>query len=146
MLPVVGSWTKGACRAVNVLPQGVAEGDFEHIEAAVRETERGRWFLDEYERRARTAEGARVAKAIERLEERAALRQARDDETREHFRRVVSLLAALVDSLTDRNEEPAIERPGANAVAAPQGEVDARLEGLALVDALSVADKLRLFR
>ncbi len=87
-----------------------------------------------------------MAKAIERLEERAALRQARDDETREHFRRVVSLLAALVDSLIDRSEEPAIERTGANAVAAPQVEVDARLEGLALVDALSVADKLRLFR
>lgn len=42
--------------------------DFEAIEAAVRETERGRWFLAEYERRNRSAEIKSVLQAIERFE------------------------------------------------------------------------------
>ncbi len=131
---------------MSVLPQGVQEGDFERIEAAVRETERGRWFLDEFADRVRTAEGARVAGALDRLEARAALGQAADDETRDRIRRVVSLLAELVERLNAHEENPATERPCVSALAAPQGEAEARLDALALIDALSVADKLKLFR
>jgi len=131
---------------VSVLPQGVQEGDFERIEAAVRETERGRWFLDEFARRVRAAEGARVASALDRLEARAALGQAAEDETRNHIQRVVSMLAALVECLNAREEKPAVERPGVNALAAPRSGAEARLDAFALLDALSVADKLKLFR
>jgi hypothetical protein len=43
---------------------------FETIEAAVRETERGRWFLQEYARRVRAQELARIEAAIWRIEQR----------------------------------------------------------------------------
>lgn len=145
MLPARGYWTKGAW-AVNVLPQGVQEGDFERIEAAVRETARGRWFLDEFAHRVRATEGVRVASALDRLEARAALGQAAEGETRDRIRRVVSMLAALVEGLNGHEEKPAIERPGVNALAAPRSEAEASLDALAPLDALSVADKLKLFR
>ena len=37
-------------------PEGISEGDYEAIEAAVVETVRGRWFLAEYARRSRVDE------------------------------------------------------------------------------------------
>ncbi len=131
---------------MSALPQGIEEGDFERIEAAVRETGRGRWFLDEFARRVRASEGARVASALDRLEVRAALREAADDEARGQIRRVVSLLGALLEGLNAREEEPSLDWPGADTLAAPQGEGEARLDTLALLDTLSVADKLKLFR
>ena len=42
--------------------------DFETIEAAVMETERGRWFLAEYARRQRSADTQRLLEAIHKLE------------------------------------------------------------------------------
>src|SRR5688572_4249689 len=42
--------------------------DFEAIEAAVRETERGRWFLAEYDRRGRSSELRSVLDAIAKFE------------------------------------------------------------------------------
>jgi hypothetical protein len=42
--------------------------DFEAIEAAVRETERGRWFLAEYDRRSRSSEIRSVLDAIGKFE------------------------------------------------------------------------------
>ena len=68
------------------------------------------------------------------------------DETRDRIRRVVSMLATLVECLNAHEEKPAIERPGVNVLAAPRGEAEARPDALALIDALSVADKLKLFR
>lgn len=44
------------------------ERDYEAIEAAVMETERGRWFLAEYARRNRTADTRLLLDAIRRLE------------------------------------------------------------------------------
>lgn len=46
----------------------VAEADYEAIEGAVMETERGRWFLKEYARRNRAADTQMLLGAIERLE------------------------------------------------------------------------------
>lgn len=43
-------------------------GDFDEIEAAVRETPRGRWFLGEFARRNRVAETDVLLEAIRRLE------------------------------------------------------------------------------
>src|SRR5947209_16920894 len=48
------------------------EADYEAIEAAVLETNRGRWFLAEYARRNRQADTAMLLTAIDRLE--AAIR------------------------------------------------------------------------
>ena len=49
-------------------PQGMSDFDFETIEAAVTETVRGRWFLNEFARRNRSAEGQATLEAISRLE------------------------------------------------------------------------------
>jgi hypothetical protein len=42
--------------------------NFDEIEQAVQETRRGRWFLEEYARRIRQGETARILKAVETLE------------------------------------------------------------------------------
>ena len=46
----------------------LAEADYEAIETALRETERGRWFLAEHARRNRAAETRLLLQAIEKLE------------------------------------------------------------------------------
>jgi hypothetical protein len=50
-------------------PEKDHEFDFAAIEAAVRETERGRWFLAEYDRRGRIAETQALLAAIRKLED-----------------------------------------------------------------------------
>lgn len=48
----------------------LCESDYEAIAAAVMETDRGRWFLQEYARRNRNSDTQTVLTAIEKLEER----------------------------------------------------------------------------
>jgi hypothetical protein len=50
-------------------PEKEHEFDFAAIEAAVRETERGRWFLAEFEKRGRIAETQTLLAAIRKLED-----------------------------------------------------------------------------
>jgi hypothetical protein len=54
------------------MPQGrsdcFSESDYRAIEAAISETERGRWFLSEFARRSRPAETMRVLHAIKLFE------------------------------------------------------------------------------
>ncbi len=50
-------------------PEGISEGDYDTIEAAVMETVRGRWFLAEFARRSRVDEMRQVLDAIGRLEQ-----------------------------------------------------------------------------
>jgi hypothetical protein len=131
--------------AVIALPQGMEEGDFERIEAAVRETERGRWFLDEFAQRLRAAESLQVASAIDRLERRVALNEAASAEAGEHFRGFFSLLAPVVERLGCETGAAAAYCE-ASPFAASGDEGGARLSSLDAVGALSVADKLKLFR
>jgi hypothetical protein len=49
-------------------PPGLTEDDYERIEAAVMETERGRWFLKEFARRVRETESERLLDAMARIE------------------------------------------------------------------------------
>jgi len=49
-------------------PSALAEEDYEAIEAAVMETARGRWFLQEYARRNRNADTDKVLDAVGRIE------------------------------------------------------------------------------
>ena len=49
-------------------PEGMSEMDYEAIEAAVTETARGRWFLNEFARRNRSAELRQLLDAMGRLE------------------------------------------------------------------------------
>jgi hypothetical protein len=50
-------------------PEQEQEFDFAAIESAVRETERGRWFLTEFEKRGRIAETHTLLAAIRKLED-----------------------------------------------------------------------------
>lgn len=52
-----------------ISPEKEHEFDFAAIEAAVRETERGRWFLTEFERRGRIADTQTLLAAIRKLED-----------------------------------------------------------------------------
>jgi hypothetical protein len=145
MLAVGERRPKGALPAVIALPQGMEEGDFERIEAAVRETARGRWFLDEFAQRIRAAETLQAAGAIDRLERRVALNEAASAEAGEHFRRFVSLLAPVVERLGCEAGVAATYYE-ASPFAASRDEGGACLSSLDAIGALSVADKLKLFR
>ena len=57
------------------LPEGMSEVDYEAIEAAVTETVRGRWFLNEFARRNRLAETRLLLDAMARLETTVAANQ-----------------------------------------------------------------------
>jgi hypothetical protein len=52
----------------NKPPAGLTAADYDAIEAAVMETARGRWFLLEYDRRRRAAETTQLLDAVTRLE------------------------------------------------------------------------------
>ena len=122
-------------------PSGVEEGDFELIEAAVRETARGRWFLDEFARRVRSTEVSDLVRAIDRLDGRAASRQAEDEQARAHLQRVVALLAPLLEYI-DAGPDPSADD---DPIEGGSGD-EAALRALRALDGLSVADKLKLFR
>ncbi len=49
-------------------PTSIAEQEYEDIQAAVMETERGRWFLNEYAQRNRVADTTMLLEAIKKLE------------------------------------------------------------------------------
>lgn len=49
-------------------PSPLRQEDYEAIEAAVMETERGRWFLSEFARRNRSTDTGRVLEVLDRLE------------------------------------------------------------------------------
>jgi hypothetical protein len=53
----------------NKPPAGLTAVDYDAIEAAVMETARGRWFLIEYDRRRRAAETSQLMEAVTRLEQ-----------------------------------------------------------------------------
>lgn len=131
---------------VSVPPEGIEDSDFELIEAAVRETERGRWFLDEFARRIRASETASLIRAIDRLEGRAAARQKEDEQDRYYIQRAIALLVPLVEFLKGQEPDPPFPAPDDQVEVSDDDDPDARASVLDALDALSVADKLKLFR
>ena len=123
-------------------PPGVEDGDYERIEAAVRETARGRWFLGEFARRLRSGEIADLVRAIDRLDGRAAARQGEDEQAREYLHRVLALLAPLIEELDARAQNFSGGIDGSEIASGDEGA----LRTLRALDALGVADKLKLFR
>lgn len=112
-------------------PDGITEADYEAIHAAVVETARGRWFLAEFARRAREAEGERVLEAIARLEA-SVMAFARPAGS--------PLVARLAPA-----PQPAV---GPRKIAGPPARAfdTARArEALAALDALPIAEKLAFF-
>ena len=78
-----------------------SEADFEAIESAVMETERGRWFLAEFARRRRAEESARVLSAIDRLEARSARAEVERVRQRIESERAAEILRQLGEVLKD---------------------------------------------
>jgi len=119
-------------------PQGISPADFEAIEDAVMETERGRWFLSEFIRRRRAEDTVRIVAAIERLEARAEAAAARE---RLEADRAVGIVLRDLRRVEMRTLPPSPTLAARSAA----GELEARLAALAELDALDVEKKLKLF-
>jgi chemotaxis protein CheZ len=86
--------------------QLLSETDFEAIAEAVQETERGRWFLDEYARRNRHADTRQVLEAIERLQHSLS---ARTESTHEDSIRLT--ISDMSDAIARTKAEIAAIKP-----------------------------------
>jgi len=86
--------------------QLLSETDFEAIAAAVQETERGRWFLDEYARRNRHADTKQVLEAIAKLQHSLS---ARPESTPEDSIRLT--IADMSEAIARTKAEIAAIRP-----------------------------------
>lgn len=84
----------------------IAEQDYEAIEAAVMETQRGRWFLAEYARRNRNADTTVILDAIARLEN--AVAHEREGERLDRLR---FDLVEMARAITSTKREIAAIRP-----------------------------------
>jgi hypothetical protein len=94
-----------------------AEGDFEAIYATVRQSARGRWFLDEYARRNRNADTNLVLAAIERIE--TVVRDSRD---REAYHSVRGDLLEMARTIAVTRAEVAESKPEARTESKPASE------------------------
>lgn len=127
-------------------PRQFGDDEFEEIERAVMETTRGRWFLAEFARRIRSAETRQVLETLGRMESMLAKPQARqqppalpkmtdDAPVDALMQRLQSAISAM--SSPAAKETEAAETPSATTKSGP--------ETLAAVDAMSPADRLKLF-
>lgn len=86
--------------------QLLSETDFEAIAAAVQETERGRWFLDEYARRNRHSDTKQVLEAIKKLQHSLS---ARTESTHEDSIRLT--IADMSEAIARTKAEIAAIKP-----------------------------------
>lgn len=80
------------------LADGIEIQDFDAIEKAVRETERGRWFLEEFARRNRQSNTEMLLGSIAKLED--AVARAKPSQLAEDMRSNLSILLGEIDTLT----------------------------------------------
>ena len=80
-------------------PQGMTEVDYEAIEAAVTETVRGRWFLNEFARRNRLAETRLLLDAMARLETTVAANQTMLPSADPSIRMLVQRIKEIAEQL-----------------------------------------------
>lgn len=117
--------------------------DFDALESAVRETARGRSFLDEYARRLRSTEMDKVLAAIDRLAETQQERMA--SSALDVLRRELDTMAASIAQT--RREIAAIkpEGTGADRISSATEELDfvVRSTERATADILSAAERIQ---
>jgi hypothetical protein len=103
-------------------PQPTADSDYDTICTAVMATARGRWFLDEYARRNRSADTALVLAAIQRIE--TAVRDSNEREAQQSIRldllemaRTIAATRAEVAGIKPEGNDrsAASEAPAANS-------------------------------
>jgi hypothetical protein len=157
----------------NKPPAGLNTADYDAIEAAVMETARGRWFLIEYDRRRRAEETAQLLEAIARLERavgsggrpalaapvKPAALPAPAQEPLANAGAIGERLQDIAWNMRERGvdegvcaavEEQArllispLKPAGARALMSPAAS-DPRLEALARIDQMPLAEKLALF-
>jgi hypothetical protein len=159
----------------NKPPAGLNAADYDAIEAAVMETARGRWFLIEYDRRRRAAETAQLLESVARLERAVGTAgpPALDSPTKlaalpgpaasslPHASAIAERLQDIAWNMRERGFDDAIcgaieeqarlvlggGEPAAlpaPALAPPVAD-DPRLEALARIDRMPLAEKLALF-
>lgn len=124
-------------------PADLNEADYERLEAAVMETERGRWFLQEFARRRRAEASGEVLSAIARLEARGAAREMQLAETRREAARAAATLAQTVQRLHDF--ALGVDPDVLCAAEAPEGRLVQRLQALQRLDGMDIAAKVKLF-
>ena len=130
-------------------PEDLSAADFEAIEAAVMETARGRWFLQEFARRRRAEATDEILAVLARIESRAAAREMREAEARRDAARAAAILAESLQKLNAfaLDAAPFASLPALTHAPAepPAGELDRRLSALQALDDLDTAAKLKLF-
>jgi len=94
---------------------GLSASDYEAIEAAVMETERGRWFLAEYARRQRATETQILLDAIKKLETAIAPAKSPAPAPGDLFAQDEELFTALTETPALMVDEPPSETPQAVA-------------------------------
>jgi hypothetical protein len=159
----------------NKPPAGLTATDYEAIEAAVMETARGRWFLIEYDRRRRAEETAQLLEAVARLElavgsggplalegrPQAVALPGPPVQPLPHAPAVSERLQDIAWNMRERGFDDAIcgaieeqarlvlrlADPAAMPAPAlaPPSALDPRLEALARIDRMPLAEKLALF-
>ena len=124
-------------------PAGIVPEDYERIEAAVMETERGRWFLLEFARRQRAAETRELLEAIARLERSVAGASAAPAQ-----KPAIAQAMSRPPAETRAPKESGLLLAPPTQPAQPHAEtfkVDPRLVALSRLDRLPLQDKLALF-
>jgi Phosphotransferase enzyme family len=135
-------------------PTGLTDADFESIESAVMESQRGRWFLAEFARRRRVEDAARVLAAIDRLEARAMRGEIERARLRVESERAAEVIRQLAQVLKDLR--PLAEARGrSNLLAKRAGPVrqesakarglEQRFAALVELDGQTLEDELKLF-
>jgi hypothetical protein len=121
----------------------IRETDYEVIEAAVMETERGRWFLREFARRNRTADTQMLLEAIGRLEQAVAgERMAQDvDRLRSNLR---DMAVAITRTKTEIASIHAVEQEHSRLFAASEAlDAITRTTERATSDILAAAEHVQ---
>jgi hypothetical protein len=109
-----------------VSPAPAAQGDYDSICAALMDTERGRWFLQEYARRNRSADTQLLLAAIERIE--AVVCAERSKQAQQGFRSDLLEMAKAITrtraEVAEIRSEPAarseLAMPGSDAAPVPR--------------------------
>lgn len=119
------------------LAHDIENENFDAIEKAVRETERGRWFLDEFARRNRQSNTEMLLQSISKLEDAVARAKpsAAAEEMREH-------LATLLSEIDTLNADLALSPEPNTGYARGLGALTARSAKL-LYDLAISADTVR---
>jgi len=114
----------------------IADEDYGAIEAAVMETQRGRWFLSEYARRNRNADTNVLLGAIERLENAVSREREADRMDRLRFD-----LVEMARAITSTKREIAAIRPGEGAPS-DLGVASEALDGIVVTTERATSDIL----